>query len=162
MNSSRTGVSRRVGASRNSQPGQRGTWTHRTHRTRTTVRTTGVPKNTPSLRADNRAYIPYLGAFLSGAVAVLVSFADGGLTTALWVLGVVTLVQFLEGNVFQPMIQSRTLQMHPAVILVALTAGASLAGILGMLLAVPLTAAAFGVLSEMRGRYEEGVSSPSR
>ncbi|WP_239149054.1 AI-2E family transporter [Streptomyces sp. SID12501] len=104
------------------------------------------------------AYIPYLGAFLSGAVAVLVSFADGGLTTALWVLGVVTLVQLLEGNVFQPMIQSRTLQMHPAVILVALTAGASLAGILGMLLAVPLTAAAFGVLSEMRGRYEEEVS----
>lgn len=104
------------------------------------------------------AYIPYLGAFLSGAVAVLVSFADGGLTTALWVLGVVTLVQLLEGNVFQPMIQSRTLQMHPAVILLALTAGAALAGILGMLLAVPLTAAAFGVLSEMRGRYEEGVS----
>ncbi|WP_329275627.1 AI-2E family transporter [Streptomyces sp. NBC_01451] len=105
------------------------------------------------------AYIPYLGAFLSGAVAVLVSFADGGLTTALWVLGVVTLVQLLEGNVFQPMIQSRTLQMHPAIILLALTAGASLAGILGMLLAVPLTAAAFGVLSEMRGRYEEGVSA---
>ncbi|WP_405826394.1 AI-2E family transporter [Streptomyces sp. NBC_01390] len=102
------------------------------------------------------AYIPYLGAFLSGAVAVLVSFADGGLTTALWVLGVVALVQLLEGNVFQPMIQSRTLQMHPAVILVALTAGASLAGILGMLLSVPLTAAAFGVLSELRGRYEEG------
>ena len=104
------------------------------------------------------AYIPYLGAFLSGAVAVLVSFADGGLSTALWVLGVVTVVQLLEGNVFQPMIQSRTLQMHPAVILLALTAGASIAGILGMLLAVPLTAAAFGVLSEMRGRYEEGVN----
>ena len=102
------------------------------------------------------AYIPYLGALLSGAVAVLVAFADGGLTTALWVLGVVALVQLLEGNVFQPMIQSRTLQMHPAVILLALTAGASLAGILGMLLSVPLTAAAFGVLSEMRGRYEDG------
>lgn len=107
------------------------------------------------------AYIPYLGALLSGAVAVLVAFADGGLTTALWVLGVVALVQMLEGNVFQPMIQSRTLQMHPAVILLALTAGASLAGILGMLLSVPLTAAAFGVLSEMRGRYEEEVSGGS-
>ncbi|MDX3457381.1 AI-2E family transporter [Streptomyces sp. ME02-8801-2C] len=102
------------------------------------------------------AYIPYLGAFLSGAVAILVAFADGGLNTMLWVLGIVVAVQFLEGNVLQPMIQSRTLQMHPAVILLALTAGASLAGILGMLLSVPLTAAAFGVLSEMRGRYEEG------
>ncbi|MGW1712435.1 AI-2E family transporter [Streptomyces sp. NPDC002156] len=107
------------------------------------------------------AYIPYLGALLSGAVAVLVAFADGGLTTALWVLGVVAVVQVLEGNVFQPMIQSRTLQMHPAVILLALTAGASLAGILGMLLAVPLTAAAFGVLSELRGRYEQGTGTPA-
>jgi predicted PurR-regulated permease PerM len=102
------------------------------------------------------AYIPYLGALLSGAVAVLVAFADGGLGTALWVLGLVLVVQVLEGNVLQPMIQSRTLQMHPAVILLALTAGASLAGILGMLLSVPLTAAAFGVLSELRGRYAEG------
>ncbi|MFF7734454.1 AI-2E family transporter [Streptomyces sp. NPDC007984] len=100
------------------------------------------------------AYIPYLGALLSGAVAVLVAFADGGLGIALWVLGVVFVVQLLEGNVLQPMIQSRTLQMHPAVILVALTAGASAAGVLGMLLSVPMTAAAFGVLSELRGRYE--------
>ncbi len=53
------------------------------------------------------------------------------------------------------MIQSRTPQMHPAVILVALTAGASVAGLLGMLLAVPMTAAEFGVLSELRGRYGE-------
>ncbi|MFF3375997.1 AI-2E family transporter [Streptomyces sp. NPDC002680] len=103
------------------------------------------------------AYIPYLGAFLSGAVAVLVAFADGGLNTMLWVLGVVFVVQLIEGNVLQPMIQSRTLQIHPAVILLALTAGASIAGILGMLLSVPLTAAAFGVVSELRGRYEEGV-----
>ncbi|WP_051866267.1 AI-2E family transporter [Streptomyces griseus] len=102
------------------------------------------------------AYIPYLGALLSGAVAVLVAFADGGLGSALWVLGVVFVVQLLEGNVLQPMIQSRTLQMHPAVILLALTAGASVAGVLGMLLSVPMTAAVFGVVSELRGRYEEG------
>lgn len=101
------------------------------------------------------AYIPYLGALLSGAVAILVAFADGGLGPALWVLGVVFVVQLIEGNVLQPMIQSRTLQMHPAVILVALTAGASVAGVLGMLLAVPMTAALFGVLSELRGRYEQ-------
>ena len=85
------------------------------------------------------AYIPYLGALLSGAVAVLVAFADGGLGTALWVLGIVFAVQLLEGNVLQPMIQSRTLQMHPAVILVAITAGASVAGVLGMRLSVPMT-----------------------
>lgn len=96
------------------------------------------------------AYIPYLGAFISGAVAVLVALADRGLVIALWALGVVLAVQVLEGHVLQPMIQSRTVQMHPAMILIALTAGASVAGILGMLLAVPLCAAAFGILGELR------------
>ncbi|WP_327375339.1 AI-2E family transporter [Streptomyces sp. NBC_01216] len=99
------------------------------------------------------AYIPYLGAFLSGAVAVLVALADRGFLIALWVLGIVLAVQVLEGNVLQPMVQSRTVQMHPAVVMLAITAGASVAGILGMLLAVPLTAAAFGVLGELRDRY---------
>lgn len=99
------------------------------------------------------AYIPYLGAFISGAVAVLVAFAERGWVIGLWALGVVLAVQVLEGHVLQPVIQSRTVQMHPAVVLLAITAGASVAGILGMLLAVPLTAAAFGVVSELRGRY---------
>ncbi|UXY28779.1 AI-2E family transporter [Streptomyces sp. HUAS TT20] len=99
------------------------------------------------------AYIPYLGAFLSGAVAVLVALADRGFVIALWALGVVLAVQVLEGHVLQPMIQSRTVQMHPAVVMLAITAGASVAGIVGMLLAVPLTAAAFGVVHELRNRY---------
>ncbi|MFJ8823931.1 AI-2E family transporter [Streptomyces sp. NPDC102467] len=102
------------------------------------------------------AYIPYLGAFISGAVAVLVALADRGFVIALWALGVVLAVQVLEGHVLQPMIQSRTVQMHPAVVLLAITGGASVAGILGMLLAVPLTAAAFGIVSELRGRYGAG------
>ncbi|MFG3011927.1 AI-2E family transporter [Streptomyces cinerochromogenes] len=99
------------------------------------------------------AYIPYLGAFISGAVAVLVALADRGFVIALWALGVVLAVQVLEGHVLQPVIQSRTVQMHPAVVMLAITAGASVAGILGMLLAVPLTAAAFGVVQELRERY---------
>ncbi|NEB00253.1 AI-2E family transporter [Streptomyces sp. SID13726] len=101
------------------------------------------------------AYIPYLGAFISGAVAVLVAFADRGFVIALWALGVVLAVQVLEGHVLQPMIQSRTVQMHPAVVMLAITAGASVSGVLGMLLAVPLTAAAFGVVHELRERYSE-------
>ncbi|MFI9062879.1 AI-2E family transporter [Streptomyces sp. NPDC053429] len=99
------------------------------------------------------AYIPYLGAFISGALAVLVALADRGWVIGLWALGVVLAVQVLEGHVLQPLIQSRTVQMHPAAVMLAITAGASVAGILGMLLAVPLTAAASGVLSELRTRY---------
>ncbi|WP_171113669.1 MULTISPECIES: AI-2E family transporter [Streptomyces] len=99
------------------------------------------------------AYIPYLGAVLSGAVAVLVALADRGFVIALWALGVVLAVQMLEGHVLQPLIQSRTVQMHPAVVMVTITVGASVAGIFGLLLAVPLTAAAFGVVHELRARY---------
>ncbi|MFJ9633567.1 AI-2E family transporter [Streptomyces sp. NPDC101175] len=105
------------------------------------------------------AYIPYLGAFLSGAVAVLVALADRGVVVGLWALGVVLAVQVLEGHVLQPMIQSRTVQMHPAVVMIAITAGASVAGILGMLLAVPLTAAVFGIVHELRERY--GTADPA-
>lgn len=110
------------------------------------------------------AYIPYLGAFISGAVAVLVALADRGFVIALWALGVVLAVQVLEGHVLQPVIQSRTVQMHPAVVMLAIAAGASVAGILGMLLAVPVTAAVFGVFSELRERYPEGLagSGPPR
>ncbi|MFJ7292677.1 AI-2E family transporter [Streptomyces collinus] len=112
------------------------------------------------------AYIPYLGAFISGALAVLVALADRGFVIALWALGVVLAVQVLEGHVLQPMIQSRTVQMHPAVVMVTITAGASVAGVLGMLLAVPLTAAAFGVVEELRIRYggqePSSSGSPSR
>ncbi|TSB19186.1 AI-2E family transporter [Streptomyces benahoarensis] len=99
------------------------------------------------------AYIPYLGAFISGAVAILVALAEGGFVKALWALGLVLAVQVLEGHVLQPMVQSRTVQMHPAVVMLAITAGAGVAGILGMLLAVPLTAAAFGALHELRRHY---------
>ncbi|MDQ0795334.1 AI-2E family transporter [Streptomyces sp. B1I3] len=105
------------------------------------------------------AYIPYLGAFVSGTVAVLVALADRGFVIALWALGVVLAVQVLEGHVLQPVIQSRTVHMHPAMILIALTAGAGVAGLLGMLLAVPLCAAAFGIIGELR-RGGEAADGP--
>ncbi|MEU3932985.1 AI-2E family transporter [Streptomyces sp. NPDC029044] len=108
------------------------------------------------------AYIPYLGAVISGALAVLVALADRGFVIALWALGVVLAVQVLEGHVLQPMIQSRTVQMHPALVMVTITAGASVAGVLGMLLAVPLTAAAFGVMQELRTRYGDQEPSAPR
>ncbi|AMW15679.1 AI-2E family transporter [Streptomyces qaidamensis] len=101
------------------------------------------------------AYVPYLGALTSGTAAVLVALADRGLAIALWVLGVVLVVQVLEGNIFQPMVQSRTVRIHPAVILLALTAGGAVAGIIGVLLAVPVTAAAFGVVQELHERFSQ-------
>ncbi|MER5635608.1 AI-2E family transporter [Kitasatospora sp. NPDC002227] len=98
------------------------------------------------------AFIPFIGAFLSGTVAVLVALADGGLGTALWTLGVVLAVQAVEGNILQPVIQSRTVELHPATIMFAVVAGSGVAGILGALLAVPVCAAGLGVVSVLRGR----------
>jgi len=66
------------------------------------------------------------------------------------VLGVVVAVQVIEGNLLQPVIQSRTVSLHPAVVMLAVTGGTAVAGILGALLAVPLTAAASGVVAEWR------------
>ncbi|MFJ1703896.1 AI-2E family transporter [Kitasatospora sp. NPDC088346] len=98
------------------------------------------------------AFVPFIGAFLSGTVAVLVALAQGGLSIALWTLGVVLAVQMVEGNVLQPLIQSRTVELHPATIMFAVVAGAGIAGIIGALIAVPICAAGLGVIAVLRGR----------
>jgi predicted PurR-regulated permease PerM len=95
------------------------------------------------------AFVPFVGAFVSGLIAVLVAFADEGWEIALVVLALVIGVQFVEGNFLQPIIQSRTVDLHPAVILLAVAAGASLFGILGAYLAVPVTAVVFAVVASV-------------
>lgn len=101
------------------------------------------------------AFVPFVGAFFSGLVAVLVAFADEGWEIALAALGIVIAVQFIEGNFLQPIIQSRTVDLHPAVILLAVAAGASLFGILGAYLAVPVTAVLFAVVASIQGESGE-------
>jgi predicted PurR-regulated permease PerM len=96
------------------------------------------------------AFVPFVGAFVSGLVAVLVALADGGWEIGLATLAIVLAVQFVEGNFLQPIIQSRTVDLHPLVILLAVAAGASLFGILGAYLAVPVTAVVFAVIASLR------------
>jgi len=86
------------------------------------------------------AFIPIIGAFTAGAFAVLIALVSNGFTTALLVLGVVLLVQQLEGNVLQPILQGRGLNLHAAVVILAVTAGGSMFGIIGAFLAVPVVA----------------------
>ncbi|MEU8526921.1 AI-2E family transporter [Streptomyces sp. NPDC048629] len=86
------------------------------------------------------AFVPIIGALFAGLVAVLIALVSNGVTDALIVLAIIVVVQQLEGNVFQPMIQSRGLGLHAAVVLLAVTLGGSLAGIVGSLLAVPFAA----------------------
>ncbi len=83
------------------------------------------------------AFVPIAGALFAGLVAVLIALVSNGLTDALLVLAIIVVVQQLEGNVFQPMIQSRGLGLHAAVVLLAVTLGGSLAGIVGSLSRCP-------------------------
>ncbi|GAB3319170.1 AI-2E family transporter [Geodermatophilus aquaeductus] len=86
------------------------------------------------------AFIPIIGAFVAGAFAVLIALVDEGFTVALIVFGIVLLVQQIEGNVLQPIIQGRGFNLHAAVVILAVTAGGSLAGIIGAFLGVPVAA----------------------
>lgn len=87
------------------------------------------------------AFVPIVGAVVSGALAVLVVLVANGLIPALIVLGVVLGVQQIEGNLLQPLILGRAVQLNALAVVLAVAVGAVLAGITGALLAVPLLAA---------------------
>jgi predicted PurR-regulated permease PerM len=91
-------------------------------------------------------FIPIIGAFIAGALAVLVALVSNGLTTAIIMLVIVVVVQQVEGNVLQPILQSRGLRLHAAVVLLVVTAGTSLYGIAGAFFSVPVAAAVAVVL----------------
>jgi predicted PurR-regulated permease PerM len=86
------------------------------------------------------AFVPIVGATVSGAVAVLVALVDRGWLVALIVLAAVIGVQQLEGHVLQPLIMGRAVAIHPLAVIVAIAAGIVLAGIIGALIAVPIVA----------------------
>jgi len=86
------------------------------------------------------AFIPIVGAGVSGAVAVLVALVDKGWVIALIVLGAVILVQQIEGHILQPLIMGRAVAIHPLAVIIGIASGVVLAGIVGALIAVPLIA----------------------
>ena len=105
------------------------------------------------------AFVPITGATVSGAVAVLVTMVTDGVPGAAIVLLVVLVVQQVEGNLLHPLIVGRALRLHPAAILIAVTAGTLLWGLAGALLAVPLTAVTYRVAEYLR---QHPVPTPAR
>ena len=97
------------------------------------------------------AFVPLIGAFIAGLVAVLIALVSGGLLDAALVLGAIILVQQIEGHVLYPVLMGRTVKLHPAVIVVALAAGGVLGGIVGVFLAVPTAGIISVVLDYARG-----------
>ena len=82
-------------------------------------------------------YIPYIGAFLGGGLAVIVALGDGGLPDAAIMLAIVLASNLLLENFVEPKVMGRSLDIHPLVVLVATALGGLLGGIVGLLLAVP-------------------------
>ncbi len=101
------------------------------------------------------AFFPVIGATVAGALAALVALVANGPTDALFVAGLTLVVQQVEGDIVMPMIMRRQVSLHPAVILVVLTAGGAIAGIVGALLAVPLTAAVTAAVAAVRSERGE-------
>ncbi len=101
----------------------------------------GVPLALPlALLVFLGAFIPIVGAFLTGSVAVLVALVDKGVVTALLMFGVVILVQQIEGNVLQPWIMSNNVALHPVAVVLGVAGGTYVAGITGAVFAVPIMA----------------------
>ncbi|MDQ3714884.1 MAG: AI-2E family transporter [Actinomycetota bacterium] len=86
------------------------------------------------------AFIPIIGSFIAGLVAVLIALVSNGFVIALIVLGVIILVMQFEGHVLQPLLLGRAVQVHPLAVVLAIAAGLLLGGIFGALIAVPIVA----------------------
>ena len=112
------------------------------------------------------AFVPYIGAAASGAVAVVVTLVTNGGVDALVMAAVVLVVQQLEGNVLSPLIVGRAVSLHPLVVVVAVTAGTLLTGVVGALIAVPVVAVLWSLITSLtnsrRGVNAADLRSPDR
>ncbi|MFD2757330.1 AI-2E family transporter [Gulosibacter faecalis] len=107
----------------------------------------GVPLWLPlSLVIFIFAFIPIVGATMAGIIAALVTLVTNGLVPAIVVAIIVVVVNQLEGNLLQPVVLGKSLKLHELVVLIALTTGTVLGGIMGTLISVPLTAVGWALV----------------
>ena len=95
------------------------------------------------------AYVPFIGAFVSGAFAVLLTLSSQGTTDAVIMLVVVILANGLLQNIVQPIAFGATLDLNPLVVLIVTIGFGSIFGMIGMILAPPLTSAALHITREL-------------
>ena len=121
----------------------------------------GVPLvGTIALVTFVTSYVPYLGAFVAGAFAVLIAYGSGGFGIALAMLAIVLLANNTIQNLLEPVAFGSRLRLHPLAVLITVTAGTLLFGVLGAILAAPLTSASVNAYHELR-EARPAQSSPS-
>jgi predicted PurR-regulated permease PerM len=97
-------------------------------------------------------YIPYIGAFLGGGLAVVIALGDGGIPEAGLMLLIVLAANLMLENFVEPKVMGRTLDVHPLVVLVVTALGGLLGGIVGLILAVPAWVIAGDAIKRLRNR----------
>ena len=108
------------------------------------------------------AFIPIVGAVITGAIAVFLALVYNGWWIALWMLVVVLGVQQLEGHVLQPLLMGSAVKVHPLAVVLVVAGGAMIAGIPGALFAVPLAAFVNVVAVYLSNRgWEAGAKPPN-
>lgn len=108
------------------------------------------------------SFVPIVGAIIAGGFATLLAVAHGGIGSGLAMLAIVLVVQQIESNVLQPMVLSKATSLHPLVVFLAVIAGGAVAGFIGIVAAVPLTAAgvAVGAVLRQAGLFRDGDPLP--
>lgn len=107
------------------------------------------------------AFVPYLGAVLGGAFAVLMGLAGGGTSQALYALAVVLFVNLVLENLLEPRVMGSSLDLHPVLVLLATVAGGLLVGLVGLILGAPLLAIGRNVFRELSAsNFFSGVPPP--
>ncbi len=119
----------------------------------------GVPLAIPiAILVFLGSFIPFLGAISTGLLAAFVALVYNGPVNALLMLGVVILVNQIEGHVLQPLVMGSAVRVHPLGVVLAVSTGALLAGIPGALFAVPLAAAANSIVNVLvKRQWKTGV-----
>jgi predicted PurR-regulated permease PerM len=101
----------------------------------------GVPLAAPlSVLVFLGGFIPYIGGLIATTVLVLVTLATNGATDVVILLVLITITNIIQGNILAPIIYGRTVNIHPAIVIVALPAGAAVAGMVGLFVAIPVVA----------------------
>jgi putative heme transporter len=106
------------------------------------------------------AFFPIVGAVVAGVVATLVALVSGGTGDALVVAVVALVVQQFDNDLLAPLIYGRAVNLHPAVVLMTLSAGGTLGGLVGAFVAVPVAAVIAAVGNELWSRYGDAWRGP--
>lgn len=97
-------------------------------------------------------YIPYIGAFLGGGLAVIIALGDGGVPEATIMLLTVLAANLLLENFVEPKVMGDTLHIHPVVVLIVTALGGLVGGIVGLILAVPVAVIAADAFARLSSR----------